>query len=149
MEDVGRLAPYGLRSGTDCCGGHLCLWEKEEGQEEDHVDECCRYQSQSALLISSRPRCLLTLNDTPVRPMASLRWQRGRPPLLKCKSGFNLKQSRPAEIIFLPSSQVLFFPFSFLLPSPRYFSDPSPLFFQQLDPQGTRDGESIFRRSDR
>lgn len=31
--------------------------------------------------------------------MASLRWQHNRPPLLKCKSGFNLKQSRPAKII--------------------------------------------------
>ncbi len=84
--------------------------EKEEGQAYGHdggVDERGRYQSQAALLISSRPRCLLTLNDTLVGPMASLRWQHGRPPLLKCKSGFNLKQSRPAEIIFLPSSQVL------------------------------------------
>lgn len=52
--------------------------------------------------------------------MASLRWQHGRPLLLKCKWGFNLKQSRPAEIIFLPSSQVLT-----LLP---FFSLPSSLF---------------------
>lgn len=66
-----------------------------------------RYQSWAALLISSRPRCLVTLNDTLVGPMVSLRWQHDRPPLLKCKSGFNLKQSRLAEIIFLPPSQVL------------------------------------------
>lgn len=84
--------------------------EEGEGQADGHdggVDERRCYQSQAALLISSRPRRLLTLNDTLVGPMASLRWQHGRPPLLKCKSGFNLKQSRPAEIIFLPSSQVL------------------------------------------
>lgn len=124
---------------------------REEEQADGHdsgVDEHRRYQSQAALLISSRPRCLLTLNDTLVGPMASLRWQHGRPPLLKCKSGFNLKQSRPAEIIFLPSSQVLpsllfFPPFPPLtshlsLHSPLF---PSHLFFHQVDPWGTGDGE--------
>lgn len=100
------------------------MWEKEEGQADGHdggADERRCYQSQVALLISSRPWCLLTLNDTLVGPMASLRWQHGRPPLLKCKSGFNLKQSRPAEIIFLPSSQVLPSLLPFLLPSPPSF----------------------------
>ena len=98
------------------------------------VDERRRYQSQAALLISSRPRCLLTLNDTLVGPMASLRWQHGRPPLLKCKSGFNLKQSRAAEIIFLPSSQVLpsllslfSLPPFYFPPIPPFPLHPSPL----------------------
>ncbi|KAK2857071.1 hypothetical protein Q5P01_005806 [Channa striata] len=82
--------------------------KRDELEDRDgSVDEQRCYQSQAAPLISSRPRCLLTLNGTPVGPTASLRWQHGRPLLLKCKSGFNLKQSRPAEIIFLPSSQVL------------------------------------------
>lgn len=102
----------------------LGLWEEGGEQGEDGRDgggdECRRYQSQAALLISSRPRRLLTLNDTPVGPMASLRWQHGRPALLKCKSGFNLKQSRLAEIIFLPSSQVLPPPFIFSLPFPPF-----------------------------
>lgn len=104
-----------------CCGGHLGFREEEEGQADGHdgsVEERCRYQSQAALLISSRSRCLLTLNDTLVGPMASLRWQHGRPALLKCKSGFNLKQSRLAEIIFLPSSQVLPSLLSFFIPPP-------------------------------
>lgn len=116
------------------------------GRDGD-VDERRRYQSQPALLISSRPRCLLTLNDTLVGPMASLRWQHGQSQLLKCKSGFNLKQSRPAEIIFLPSSQVLPSRLSFFsLPPlllPTYPSFPPPLFppsslySHQVDPWGT------------
>lgn len=137
---------------------------READGHDGGADERRRYQSWAALLISSRPRCLVTLNDTLVGPMVSLRWQHDRPPLLKCKSGFNLKQSRLAEIIFLPPSQVLLSLLSISSPSslqllllptfppflpPHKKISPSRLFFHQLDPWGTGDGKSIFRRSDR